>query len=108
MYKRQDAESLSAGAVLQPSAPEAPVRIPVAMRSDGSPRSRALSVRERSRLVPQHLERAGWNYVSLWSVEVFTDPQTVAGLVQRYLGLGSDAGSDSETDARRVSGSRDD
>ncbi len=65
---------------------EAP-RIPVAMESDGSDRSRALSVRERSRLIPQQLERAGWNYVSLWSVEVFTDPQTVASLVQRYLGL---------------------
>ncbi|WP_233542733.1 hypothetical protein [Kocuria tytonis] len=87
MAAHAEAESLSAGAVLQRSAPDAPVRIPVAMRSDGSQRSRALSVRERSRLIPQQLERAGWNYVSLWSVEVFTDPQTVAGLVQRYLGL---------------------
>ena len=103
-----ETESLSAGAVTQRAATGEPVRIPVALRSDGSERSRALSVRERSRLIPQQLERAGWNYVSLWSVEVFTDPQTVAGLVQRYLGLGPDAGSDSETDARRVSGSRDD
>ncbi|MBK4119445.1 DEAD/DEAH box helicase [Kocuria rhizophila] len=103
-----DAESLSAGAVLQPSAPEAPVRIPVAMRSDGSPRSRALSVRERSRLVPQHLERAGWNYVSLWSVEVFTDPQTVAALVQRYLGLAgeppADGAADTSAEPRGVRG----
>ena len=83
-----DAESLSAGAVVQPSQGGQPPRIPVAMESDGSDRSRELSVRERSRLIPQQLERAGWNYVSLWSVEVFTDPQTVASLVQRYLGLG--------------------
>ena len=48
-------------------------------------------MRERSRLIPQQLERAGWNYVSLWSVEVFTDPQTVASLVQRYLGLNAKA-----------------
>lgn len=82
-------ESLSAGAVLHSGADDEAVRIPVALRSDGSDRSRALSVRERSRLIPQQLERAGWNYVSLWSVEVFTDPQTVAGLVQRYLGLGA-------------------
>lgn len=82
-------ESLSAGAVLHSGADDEAVRIPVALRSDGSDHSRALSVRERSRLIPQQLERAGWNYVSLWSVEVFTDPQTVAGLVQRYLGLGA-------------------
>ena len=87
MAAHADAESLSAGAVLHRGDDDAPVRIPVALQSDGSDRSRALSVRERSRLIPQHLERAGWNYVSLWSVEVFTDPQTVAGLVQRYLGL---------------------
>ena len=82
-----DTESLSAGAVVQPTENGEAPRIPVAMESDGSDRSRALSVRERSRLIPQQLERAGWNYVSLWSVEVFTDPQTVASLVQRYLGL---------------------
>ncbi|WP_431696219.1 hypothetical protein [Kocuria rhizophila] len=87
MAAHADAESLSAGAVLHRGDDDAPVRIPVALQSDGSDRSRALSVRERFRLIPQHLERAGWNYVSLWSVEVFTDPQTVAGLVQRYLGL---------------------
>ena len=94
MAAHADAESLSAGAVLHRGDDDAPVRIPVALQSDGSDRSRALSVRERFRLIPQHLERAGWNYVSLWSVEVFTDPQTVAGLVQRYLGLpGGEAGS---------------
>ena len=92
MAAHADAESLSAGAVLPRSGTEARVRIPVALQSDGSERSRGLSVRERSRLLPQQLERAGWNYVSLWSVEVFTDPQTVAGLVQRYLGLGEARG----------------
>ncbi|MDO4918748.1 hypothetical protein [Kocuria sp.] len=92
MAAHAEAESLSAGAVVHGGAPDTPVRIPVALRSDGSERSRALSVRERSRLIPQQLERAGWNYVSLWSVEVFTDPQTVAGLVLRYLGLGESSG----------------
>lgn len=86
-----DTESLSAGAVVQPTENGEAPRIPVAIESDGSDRSRALSVRERSRLIPQQLERAGWNYVSLWSVEVFTDPQTVASLVQRYLGLNAKA-----------------
>ena len=82
-------ESLSAGAAVAGGEGEEPLRIPVAMESDGSEAQRGLSVRERSRLVPQHLERAGWNHVSLWSVEVFTDPQTVASLVCRYLGLGA-------------------
>ena len=108
MAAHADAESLSAGAVLHRGDDDAPVRIPVALQSDGSDRSRALSVRERSRLIPQHLERAGWNYVSLWSVEVFTDPQTVAGLVQRYLGLsGGEAGAAAASAPGAAQGSAD-
>jgi very-short-patch-repair endonuclease len=59
----------------------------VAVESDGSPSASALSVRERSRLRPQQLERTGWNYLTLWTIEVFSDPDTVAELIRRYLGL---------------------
>ena len=82
-------ESLSAGAVVpgRTRAEGRPLRIPVAGQSDGSPENAALSVRERSRLRPQQLERTGWNYLTLWTIEVFTDPDTVAELIRRYLGL---------------------
>lgn len=82
-------ESLSAGAVVpgRVRAEDRPLRIPVAGQSDGSPENAALSVRERSRLRPQQLERTGWNYLTLWTIEVFTDPDTVAELIRRYLGL---------------------
>ncbi|MEX5255444.1 hypothetical protein [Kocuria arenosa] len=82
-------ESLSAGAVVPGRArdEDRPLRIPVAGQSDGSAENAALSVRERSRLRPQQLERTGWNYLTLWTIEVFTDPDTVAELIRRYLGL---------------------
>ena len=80
-------ESMSAGAVVDDRAGGRPLRIPVAGQSDGSAESAALSVRERSRLRPQQLERTGWNYLTLWTIEVFTDPDTVAELIRRYLGL---------------------
>ncbi|MHC5558320.1 hypothetical protein [Kocuria sp. U4B] len=80
-------ESMSAGALLGGRDREEgrPLRIPVAVQSDGS--GTGLSVRERSRLRPQQLERTGWNYLTLWTIEVFTDPDTVAELIRRYLGL---------------------
>lgn len=98
-------ESMSAGAVVQNRRrPEGqPLRIPVAVLSDGSAESAAISVRERSRLRPQALERAGWNYLTLWTIEVFTDPDTVAELIRRYLGLPAgpeNNGSAPGTDAR--------
>lgn len=85
----ETAESMSAGAVVNGRRrPEGqPLRIPVAVESDGSEEAAAMSVRERSRLRPQNLERAGWNYLTLWTIEVFTDPDTVADLIRRYLGL---------------------
>jgi hypothetical protein len=84
-----DTESMSAGAVLDGRlrAEGGPLRIPVAGQSDGSVEAAELSVRERSRLRPQQLERTGWNYLTLWTIEVFTDPDTVAELIRRYLGL---------------------
>jgi hypothetical protein len=46
----------------------------VAIDSDG-PRARELStVRDRDRLWPQQLARAGWEHVRVWSTDVFTDP----------------------------------
>ncbi|GAB3537273.1 hypothetical protein GCM10027403_21070 [Arthrobacter tecti] len=60
---------------------------PMAIESDGTERYRALTVRERSRLRPQLLERMGWRYMPLWTIEVFTDPEGCADLVGRYLGL---------------------
>ncbi|WP_181954289.1 hypothetical protein [Kocuria coralli] len=88
----ETAESMSAGAVVsgRRRAEGQPLRIPVAVESDGSPEAAVTSVRERARLRPQNLERAGWNYLTLWTIEVFTDPDTVAELIRRYLGLPAD------------------
>ena len=60
---------------------------PVAIESDGTERYRRMSVRERSRLRPQLLERMGWRYMSLWTIEVFTDPSSCADRIASYLGL---------------------
>ncbi|WP_425452083.1 DUF4011 domain-containing protein [Arthrobacter silvisoli] len=60
---------------------------PVAIESDGTERYRLMSVRERSRLRPQLLERMGWRYMSLWTIEVFTDPSSCADRIASYLGL---------------------
>ncbi len=60
---------------------------PVAIESDGTERYRRMSVRERSRLRPQLLERMGWRYLTLWTIEVFTDPSSCADRIGSYLGL---------------------
>jgi hypothetical protein len=60
---------------------------PVAIESDGTAQYRTMSVRERSRLRPQLLERLGWRYMPLWTIEVFTDPSTCADRIAGYLGL---------------------
>ncbi|MFJ3956247.1 AAA domain-containing protein [Arthrobacter sp. NPDC090010] len=60
---------------------------PVAIESDGTAAYRALSIRERSRLRPEHLERMGWRHVSLWTIEVFTDPSLCADRIASYLHL---------------------
>ncbi|OMH23087.1 hypothetical protein BKD30_14595 [Tersicoccus phoenicis] len=57
---------------------------PTAMISDGSDRYGAYTVRERSRLRPALLERSGWTYLTLWTIEVFSDPE---GLADRVAGL---------------------
>ena len=75
---------------------ESGVPVPMAIESDGTERYRTMSVRERSRLRPQLLERVGWRYMPLWTIEVFSDPSACADLVGQYLGLppikDSDAG----------------
>jgi hypothetical protein len=60
---------------------------PVAIESDGTEQYRSMSVRERSRLRPQLLERLGWRYMPLWTIEVFTDPSACADRIAGYLGL---------------------
>lgn len=60
---------------------------PVAIESDGSDRYRSMTVRERSRIRPQLLERMGWRYMPLWTIEVFTDPEGCAERISGYLGL---------------------
>jgi hypothetical protein len=67
--------------------PEAEPVLPVALESDGSQQYRELTVRERSRLRPQQLERLGWRPLTLWTIEVFTDPEKCADLIGGYLGL---------------------
>lgn len=60
---------------------------PVAIESDGTAQYRSMSVRERSRLRPQLLERLGWQYLPLWTIEVFTDPSACADRIASHLGL---------------------
>jgi hypothetical protein len=59
----------------------------VAIESDGTEQYRRMTVRERSRLRPQQLERLGWRYMPLWTIEVFTDPSACADRIGGYLGL---------------------
>jgi len=66
---------------------EAEIPRPVAIESDGTERYRKMTVRERSRLRPQQLERLGWRYMPLWTIEVFTDPSVCADRIGGYLGL---------------------
>ncbi|WP_422390317.1 DUF4011 domain-containing protein [Arthrobacter sp. N1] len=60
---------------------------PLAIESDGTERYGAMSVRERSRLRPQVLERMGWRYLPLWTIEVFTDPDGCAERAASVIGL---------------------
>ncbi|WP_258062142.1 DUF4011 domain-containing protein [Arthrobacter sp. B0490] len=60
---------------------------PLAIESDGTARYGSMSVRERSRLRPQVLERMGWRYLPLWTIEVFTDPDGCAERASAVLGL---------------------
>ncbi|THJ65538.1 DUF4011 domain-containing protein [Arthrobacter echini] len=59
----------------------------VAIESDGTGRYAAMSVRERSRLRPKVLERMGWRYFPLWTIEVFADPDGCAEHASALVGL---------------------
>lgn len=61
--------------------------LPLAVVSDGTDAYRRMTVRERSRLRPQLLEALGWRYIPLWTIDVFSDPASVADKMARYLGL---------------------
>ncbi|MDQ0849347.1 hypothetical protein QFZ65_001285 [Arthrobacter sp. B3I9] len=66
---------------------DAEIPRPVAIESDGTEQYLRMTVRERSRLRPQQLERLGWRYLPLWTIEVFTDPSACADRIGGYLGL---------------------
>ncbi|OMH35006.1 DEAD/DEAH box helicase [Tersicoccus sp. Bi-70] len=78
---------------------------PTAMITDGSDRYCAYTVRERSRLRPALLERSGWTYLTLWTIEVFSDPE---GLADRVAGFLSAEAPAFLTDAPTLDRSRDD
>lgn len=87
-------DSLLAGAMPSPRARkllqdverQAPARVPVAVVSDGSDTYAAMSVRERTRLLPELLARTGWNHMTCWTIEVFSDPGTAVGRIASYVG----------------------
>ncbi|GAA1808339.1 DUF4011 domain-containing protein [Nesterenkonia flava] len=68
--------------------PENPVT-PVAMVSDGTEKYTAMSVRERSRQRPAAFTALGWEYMVLWTIEVFSDPVRTTEMVAEKVGLGA-------------------
>lgn len=92
-------ESLLAGAMPSPRARKhlhdvdrtSPSRVPVAVVSDGSDAYASMSVRERTRLLPELLSRTGWNHMTCWTIEVFSDPDAVVRRICSYVGLDSTA-----------------
>ncbi|NLS08929.1 DUF4011 domain-containing protein [Nesterenkonia sp. MY13] len=62
---------------------------PIAMVSDGTDSYAGLSVRERARQRPARFEQLGWEYMVLWTIEVFTDPTAATEMVAEKVGLGS-------------------
>lgn len=65
--------------------------LPLAIDTDGSLSFRSLSVRERIRLRPQRLERFGWRYVPMRSLEMFTNPDGCVEIVSAYSGCKFDS-----------------
>lgn len=60
---------------------------PLALVSDGGDTYRELTVRERSRRLPERLEALGWDTDTLWAIDVFADPESVADRLADRLGL---------------------
>ncbi len=98
------AKRAESAAPMETADPEDTPVAPIAIESDGTERYRTMTVRERSRLRPQLLERMGWRYMPLWTIEVFTDPEGCADLIGGYLGLDADSGPGGKSagTARRV------
>lgn len=94
LIAQYNGESLMAGSTLSPRARKAGfgqteegLRLPLAAWSDGADDYAALSVRERTRLIPERLARTGWNIMTLWTIEVFSNPQSVVDRFCLYLGV---------------------
>ncbi|MDR4532271.1 DNA helicase [Glutamicibacter sp. PS] len=60
---------------------------PLAVVYDGTEHYTGLTVRERSRLRPDFFESHGWRYVPLWTIDVFSDPESVTDRLAGYLSL---------------------
>lgn len=60
---------------------------PLAVASDGADTYTGLSVRERSRLLPEALQARGWDPVTQWTIDVFADPEAVADRYAERLGV---------------------
>lgn len=60
---------------------------PVAVVCDGSDDYVLASVRQRSRVRPTELHLRGWSPVQVWTIDVFSDPASVARRIASKLGL---------------------
>jgi hypothetical protein len=67
--------------------PEGSAAKPVAVVSDGSEDYAAASVRQRSRVRPTQLYLRGWNPVQVWTIDVFSDPASVARRIASKAGV---------------------
>lgn len=67
--------------------PEGSQARPVAVVSDAGDDYAAATVRTRSRITPTELHRRGWNPVQVWTIDVFSDPASVARNIAGSLGL---------------------
>ena len=73
---------------------------PLAVVYDGTEHYSHLTVRERSRLRPDFFESNGWRYLPLWTIDVFTDPTSVADRLAAYLNLAKPADSEAQKEPR--------
>ena len=74
-------------AVLDPRADQDEAPRPLALAGDGGEVYRALTVRQRSRTLPEGLEARGWEPRTLWAIDVFADPESVARELADRLGV---------------------
>ncbi|MFD6283954.1 hypothetical protein ACFWD3_08830, partial [Micrococcus luteus] len=74
-------------AVLDPRADRDEAPRPLALAGDGGEVYRALTVRQRSRTLPEGLEARGWEPRTLWAIDVFADPESVARELADRLGV---------------------